>query len=107
MFVDVAPAREVELGWNKLRLFSAERVHCSISHGMKKSSKTEKRPRAKDTKPCLKKRPTYAELGGQLADQLNRVKTIDSQAVRLVQELEDCKRCLSEAPRAAESTSEI
>lgn len=54
-----------------------------------------------------KKRPMYAELRRQLADALNRVEEIDNQAVRLAQELQDCKRDLREALEQQKATSEI
>jgi hypothetical protein len=46
-------------------------------------------------------------LGRQLADALNRGKTIDNQAVRLGQELQDCEWCLNEALEQQKATSEI
>jgi GAF domain-containing protein/anti-sigma regulatory factor (Ser/Thr protein kinase) len=79
-----------------------------LSWRRKNPRKIEKQPWAKDTKTTVsKKRPTYDELRRELADSLNRVKAIDNEAVRLAQELQDCKRDLGKALEQQKATSEI
>jgi GAF domain-containing protein len=74
----------------------------------RKSSKSQKaKPRSRVKASAVTQRPTYAELRQQLAESLQREKATATDNVRLTQELQDCKRQLTESLEQQTATSEI